>query len=138
MKKKTAKRIFWLLVMNFSILAASLVYNSLFEKGLVGSCVFLETFSLYCPGCGGSRSLNALLNFNILKSFIYYPAIPVTAALILYCDAAVLYSILKERYKIREIKYQLFLIIPAVIILNFIIRNVILFFGIDLLGNVIN
>ncbi len=136
MHTKTKKRLLLLFLMNFSILSASLIYNFLFKESLIGDCVFLETFSLYCPGCGGSRSLNALLNFNLFKSFIYYPAIPITAAIIFYCDARILISTLKGDYKIRGIKNQIFLIIPIVIILNFLIRNILLFWGIDLLGNI--
>ena len=138
MDTKTKRRVLFLILMNFSILIASLIYNFMFKEKLIGDCVFLETFSLYCPGCGGSRSLNALLEFNLLRSFIYYPAIPISSAIILYCDARILISTVKGEERIKGIRYQIFLIIPIVIILNFLIRNILLFFGIDLLGNILN
>ena len=125
------------IILNFSILTVSLIYNFLFKERLIGDCVFLDIFGFYCPGCGGSRSLNFLLSFNLLKSFIYYPPIPISAFIIFYVDIKLIYSALKMR-KEANINPSVFLIIPAVIVINFVVRNVLLFCGIDLLGNVIN
>lgn len=36
-------------------------------------CVFRMLTGLYCPGCGGTRSILALLHGNVIKSFIYNP-----------------------------------------------------------------
>ena len=124
------------LILNFSILIISLVYNFLFKEKLIGSCVFLETFNLYCPGCGGSRSLNALLSFDFIKSFIYYPPILITSFIILYVDIKLLISAFKHTES-ANINPSVFLIIPVAIVLSFIIKNVLLFCGIDILGNVL-
>ena len=91
----------------------------------------------YCPGCGGSRSLNALLEFRLLKSFIYYPPILITSLILLYTDTRILISILKNEEKIRGVNYRIFIIIPVSIIAQFVIKNLLLLFGIDLLGNVL-
>ena len=131
MNNKTKQRIILLFSMNFLILAVSLIYNFLFREKLIGDCIFLETFGFYCPGCGGSRSLNALLDFNLLRSFIYYPAIPITSSVILYCDVRILISTIKKDEKIKGIKPSVFIIIPIAIMLNFLIKNILLFFGID-------
>lgn len=137
MKSRLKNRTLLFLVLNFSVLSVSLVYNFLFTKGLVGKCVFLSTFGFYCPGCGGSRSLNALLNFNLWKSFIYYPPILITSLILLYVDARLIFSILKKDENTVKFNYRLFLIIPIAVILQFIIKNLLLFFGIDVLGNIL-
>ena len=135
---KTRKRNFiFLVAFNSSVLLISLLYNFIFEEKLLevfrSGCVFLNLFGYYCPGCGGSRSLNALLNLNILKSFIYYPAIPYTALLILDLDIRLLLSVIKNENKVKGFCYYAFLGIPIIIMLNFFIRNILLYFGIDYL-----
>ena len=132
------KNIFLFIIMNALILSAALLYDLLFDKGLVGDCVFLETFRIYCPGCGGSRSLSFLLDFNLIKSFIYYPPIPITALIILDAEIRLVLGIIYSKSFIRRMRRSVFLIIPVSIILNFILRNFLLLaFGIDLLGNLI-
>ena len=91
------KNIFLFIIMNALILSAALLYDLLFDKGLVGDCVFLETFRIYCPGCGGSRSLSFLLDFNLIKSFIYYPPIPITALIILDAEIRLVLGIIYSK-----------------------------------------
>ena len=91
----------------------------------------------YCPGCGGSRSLSALLDFKFIKSFIYYPPILITSFILLYTDIRILISLIKKEKKIRGVSYRIFLVIPYAVIAQFVIKNLLLLFGIDLLGNVL-
>ena len=138
MSKTVKKRLLFFILLNISVLSVSLFYNLLFSKDLIGYCAFLSVFKIYCPGCGGSRSLNALLNFDIIKSFIYYPPIPITSFILLYTDITLFISIVRKTEKIKGLSYRIFLIIPIAIILNFVVRNILLLCGIDLLGNVLN
>lgn len=41
-------------------------------------CLFRAITGLYCPGCGGTRAVLALLTGHPVKSFLYHP-------LVLYC-----------------------------------------------------
>lgn len=50
---------------------------------LLYPCLFYRLSRLYCPGCGGTRAVQALLHGNLLSSFFYHP-------FVLYC--AVLYA----------------------------------------------
>ena len=138
MNYKIKKRLFWFISFNLLILAFAIFYDLLFKNRLIGDCVFLKTLGFYCPGCGGSRSLNALLSLDLLSSFKYYPPILITSVILFYCDLKVLISIIKKDDKIKGINRNLFLIIPAAIIAHFILKNLLLFFGIDLLGNIFN
>lgn len=137
MTKERKKLIFLFLIINLSVLSIAFIYNLLFKNSLIYDCVFLSVFGLYCPGCGGSHSLNALLKFDFLKSFIYYPPILITSLILLYTDFRIIVSIVKGDTAVRKLNYRLFLIIPISIIIQFLVKNILLFFGIDLLGSVL-
>ena len=38
-------------------------------------CVFQELTGLYCPGCGGTRALKALMKGDVITSILYHPLI---------------------------------------------------------------
>lgn len=42
-------------------------------------CLFHRWTGLYCPGCGGTRAVFALLHGNIYASFGYHPLVPCVA-----------------------------------------------------------
>ena len=45
----------------------------LFSKNL--TCVFLDTTGFYCPGCGVTRLIFSLLQFDFYQAFRYNPLI---------------------------------------------------------------
>lgn len=44
-------------------------------------CLMLTVFGIYCPGCGGTRALEALMHGKIITALWYHPLIPYTAVL---------------------------------------------------------
>ncbi len=46
-------------------------------------CMFHAMTGLYCPGCGGTRAVRALLRGDVLMSFQYHPLVPYMAAVLL-------------------------------------------------------
>lgn len=38
-------------------------------------CLFHLTTGYYCPGCGGTRAITALLRGRLLSSFLYHPVV---------------------------------------------------------------
>ncbi len=99
-------------------------------------CALYRELGVFCPGCGGTRSLVFLLRLDFLNSFIAYPPLIISLLLILTCDFLCVFSIIKRDMKyIRLFRVEYFLIIPALIILNFLIRNSLLFSGIDYMPN---
>ncbi len=44
-------------------------------------CFFRRLSGLYCPGCGGTRAVQALFEGHLLLSFFYHPFVPYCAVL---------------------------------------------------------
>ena len=137
MKKINKKRLFLLFLANFTILIISLIYNLVFKEtdGKAFECVFLKYVGIYCPGCGGSRSLNALLTFRFIRSFLLYPPILITSFMILIYDIYAFLSIIKDDYsKMKRFGFKFVLIIPISIGINFVLRTILLFSGFDIIS----
>lgn len=65
-----------------ALLAASAIWF-LAGKPTISTCWLYSTYHIYCPGCGCTRSLIALLNGDILHALHYNSAVPYTVGLIL-------------------------------------------------------
>lgn len=141
--KKLKKNLYILLILNISLLLFAVFYTLYFLKtqGTESEfkCIAKNLFGFYCPGCGGSRSLLAFLTFDFVTSFVYYPPIIISAFVVLDYDRRLLTSLIKKNTEITDsFKFYTFLIIPAAIILWFIIRNILLLvFKIDTVGDFI-
>ena len=100
-------------------------------------CGFVEYMHLYCPACGGTRAFMSLLKLDIISSFIYNPIVSVGAAFF------VIYEFNMIKYLIKKCERPIFLklwFVYGYLIMwavYFILRNVLLFFGIDLIGDII-
>lgn len=101
------------------------------------SCSFKEQYGLYCPGCGGTRALDELLQFDFMESFLYNPLI---ILLIVYAIVVIISFMLLfiSKEKLKYIKIIMISSILALIAIGlvFVVRNCLLVYGgIDLLGD---
>lgn len=100
-------------------------------------CILHDIVHIYCPGCGGTRALVALLNFNFIESFLSNPLVIFILIIFSYFYFGILITILKNNGK-QYFKFGNWIIYGLVIILIFtgIIRNIIMVFnGYDYLGD---
>lgn len=67
------------------------------KQGQGFPCLFHWITGLYCPGCGGTRAIGALLQGQLLKSFCYHP-------FVLYAAIAVMAEI---GYFVAEMRCRL-------------------------------
>ncbi len=102
------------------------------------SCRFAALLHFYCPGCGGSRAAFALLRGRIFEAFRFYAPLPITAALLLLSDVRLLLFLKsKGGFPSRRFGYACLAICVGSVILQLILRNVLLLFGIDYLGDIL-
>ena len=47
-------------------------------------CILHTCTGYYCPGCGGTRAVYALLHLQLWKSFCYHPLVPYAAVVYLW------------------------------------------------------
>ena len=142
-KRKLRKNLYILIFLNSALFAFAISYTVYFKEiagtGREISCIFKETLGFYCPGCGGSRSLYHFLKLEFFRSFILYPPIIISALVVLDYDIRLTVTLIKKTTELTDrFKFYTFLLIPASIILNFIIRNLLLLvFKIDTVGDFI-
>lgn len=127
-----------ILLITVSVLYALFTELSLSLDEPLLSCYFKETFHLYCPGCGGSRSLVALLKLDLVRSFILFPPLPISVIILSFLYLRVFLSFIKndEGY-IKGFHQNSLIIIPIAIILHFILKNLLLLFGVDIIGDLL-
>lgn len=75
--EKTLYKIGWILLPVMT--AFFLLYRYLPFRHI--PCMLLYTAGIYCPGCGGTRAVFALLHGHILKALYYHPFVPYCAVL---------------------------------------------------------
>lgn len=58
-------------------------------------CVLLNWFSIYCPLCGGTRAIGALLRFNFVEAFQYNAYVVLMVAVFLVLEIVALIRLLR-------------------------------------------
>lgn len=86
-------------------------------------CVFYETTGYYCMGCGGTRSMMALLHGDIARAFHNNPAAPVllVSALLLYAEKAA--AVFGKKIRLLPRSLALWLTLLVILAVWNIIRN---------------
>lgn len=88
-------------------------------------CSFYRVTGLYCPGCGGTRALTALLHGNLLQAIRYHVLVPYAAVLyIAFMGSHFLARITGFRY-FKGMRFRTWYLYGAlvVLILNWIGQN---------------
>ena len=106
------------------------------ERGFPRSiCLFLLFFGMYCPGCGGTRSVTALLHGHLLQALWYHPLVPYMIGIYLVYMFSWTVAKLHLFGIKRGMKYRSGYLygMVAIIGVNFILKNVLkLCFGIEM------
>ena len=139
MNKRVEKIIILNAIVLFSVIAF-VILTDIAIKHNFGECLLLKIFHIYCPGCGGTRSLRALLRFDIVSSFRLNAILPLGVALYIYYNLRYIIALIKkdetyfDKETYRLIKYYAFFVLAY-----FIVRNILLLaFKIDLIGEIIS
>lgn len=91
------------------------------------ACVFWDIFHIYCPGCGGTRAVRALLQGDFLSSVWYHPVVLYT--IVVFGGFMLTHTL--EKFHIPHIKgwkfhgWYLYMAL-GIIIVNWVLKNVLL------------
>lgn len=122
-----------LVIFPVGIIAGYIALRWIFPILPESECFMRLFFDIYCPGCGGTRSVSALLRGHVIQSLWYHPLVPYTVALYLafmvsWTAAKFHLFGLKRGLKFRPVYMYGML---AIIVVNFLLKNVLKFcFGI--------
>lgn len=109
-----------------------LLYISKMDSGIYPPCVLYSLLGIYCPGCGGTRAVKALLHGQIIQSLYYHPLVLYTAVIYLVFMLSQTISLL-SRGRIKGIHFHYWFLYGALVVtaLNFIGKNLLKFaFGV--------
>ena len=91
-------------------------------------CIFNELTGFYCPGCGGTRSLIALLSGHPVKSFILHPF------LIVFIVQMAIVFIRRIRRGMFTMSKPEIAVMLTVLLGQWMVKNVLLLFGVDIIS----
>lgn len=63
----------WILILFLAVATAIYAACPEFIAKYLPGCLFWRITGLYCPGCGGTRAIIALLQGKLIHSFLYHP-----------------------------------------------------------------
>ena len=138
-RARAARRLVWI---NGTLLVAAAAFALLYRWAsehapALFACAVRRRLGLYCPACGGSRAVMCLWRLDILGALRFYPPLVLCALLVAALDVRLLLNLLlrTDRFT-RTYRARVFLAVPALILLTWLIRTVCLVgFGIDLVGD---
>ena len=99
-------------------------------------CMVHEVTGVYCPGCGGTRALVALMEARFWTSFVYHPIVMYVFCLGTWFMVSQTVERLSKGKILIALHYKdrYLWIALGIIIVNFVLKNVLKFgFGLDLL-----
>ena len=128
-------RVLWFVLFHLAVLGGGALFLLLDRYDVFDLFLIcpLHLLGLYCPTCGMTRAAHSLLALDLVSSLRYHPLLLPLAALLLYYDAHLAASLLRGRpTRARRLPFFLFI---AVLLLYFVLRNLLLAVGIDLVGD---
>lgn len=91
---------------------------------IIPTCTFYAATGYYCPGCGGTRAVIALLQGNLIASWHYHPFVIYMAIYYILYEISHTLDII-TRGKVRGLRFcpPYFYVGIALIIIQWIIKN---------------
>lgn len=126
----------WILLLFLVLIAVVYKLFPTFFSEYLPPCMFLKLTGFYCPGCGGTRAILALTKGRLLTSFLYHPL--VLYAMVVggwFMISHTIERLTKGKAAIGMKYWDGYLWIALVlVIINFLVKNVLLFLGVDVLA----
>ena len=103
---------------------------------LVSGCVIHDRLFVYCPLCGGTRALTALLRFDLLAAFRFNFFVAFTAVLAVVLDLIALIRLLRGKERLLILPNWGWVALALFMIVYAVLRNYLMIaHGIDPVGD---
>ena len=123
----------WGLIVLFASVILGYTFFRFLLPHLTAPCIFLFVTGLYCPGCGGTRAVEALFHGEIFLSLWSHPRVLYTVALyVAFMGSHTLELFIPD---FKALKFHSWYVYGAlgIVIVNCIIKNILLLgFGITI------
>ncbi len=98
-------------------------------------CFVRDRFHIYCPGCGGTRAVEALLRLQPFRSLYYNPVV-ILLIILVVCMTGLRIAESKGTHNFYKGKMLVLSMFFTIWFAYFAVRNILLVFcGIDMLGD---
>ncbi len=102
----------------------------------MSGCLLHDLLLLYCPMCGGTRALHALLSFDVLSAFRYNAVLTLSIAAFLVLDAVAWYRFFKGKEPYLRMPAWGWILFASLLVAFFVLRNLLMIlFGFDPTGD---
>ena len=107
----------------FILIFVLIIFSYFFSLFIHYECPIHKYLHLWCPGCGGTRMITSILQFDFYQAFRYNPL------LFLFLIVGGIYGIILvfQAIKKKEIlipSYKIWIFILVIFLLYFILRNI--------------
>ena len=93
----------------------------------ISGCWIWKNWHIYCPGCGGTRSLISLLQGDLLGAFYYHPALPISVFVLgIYMVSQTIWRLRKKQGWVLHYHHSWAPCMVLILLINCVIRNVLL------------
>ncbi len=91
----------------------------------LGECYFRLFFHVYCPGCGCTRALKAILSFRFADAFLLNPGFCLLILAIIWTDLWLLISIIKKDEKYLSLSPpHIYIVVASVALIWAVVRTI--------------
>lgn len=112
----------WVLLVTLGI--AYLLWRYWLGQPTISGCWIWRTWGVYCPGCGGTRSLEALCRGRVIMSLYYHPAVPVMAGgVTVYLVSQTIWRLRGRRGAVLRYSPRWSMLLVGLLLANCAIRN---------------
>ena len=106
-------------------------------SGIFGGCI-MHRFFIYCPMCGGTRAVAALVRFDFLAAWNYNAFVVLLAFVVLALDVWAWVRYAQKKEPLIVLPKWIWIVLAVALLIFFILRNVLMiFFGIDPTGDLV-
>lgn len=125
MHPKAKKQFLWVHACVLILILSFPLYRWLTGELLpsLGGCILHDLLFLYCPMCGGTRAVEALLHLDLIGALASNALVPILLAVFLIIDGIALGRLLRGKEKIYRIPVWLWIVLGVSLVLYGVLRN---------------